>query len=75
MQKVSSSRPLPPDPIHEAESSLHCRQMAIKKRDAATVAKFKEKLAEKAAAINGVFMHYELDTGVWIMKVNHFGAQ
>ena len=38
------------------------------------MAKFKEKLADKAAAINGVFMHYELDSGVWIMKVNSFSV-
>lgn len=46
--------------------------MAVKNKDAATVAKFSAKLSDHAAKIGGVFVHYDPDSATWVMKVNHF---
>lgn len=48
------------------------RGMKVKSKDAATLAKFQAKLSEHAARINGVFMHYDPELFLWIMKVNKF---
>ena len=49
-----------------------CRRMAVKSRDEKTLDRFKAKLSEHASRIHGVFMHYDPDLAIWIMKVNHF---
>ena len=48
------------------------RRMSVKQKDVRTVEKFKAKLAEHAKKIGGVFVHYDADTGTWLMKVNGF---
>ena len=49
-----------------------CRKVTVKQKDAKSVEKFRAKLRENASKIGGVFVHYELDTGTWLMKVDHF---
>ena len=44
----------------------------MKQKDAKTVERFKGKLADHAKMIGGVFVHYEVESGSWLMKVDHF---
>ena len=44
----------------------------VKKKDAASVKKFSGKLHDHASNIGGVFVHYDADSGIWMMKVDHF---
>ena len=46
--------------------------MNVKQKDAKSVEKFKAKLSEHAKKIGGVFVHYDTETGTWLMKVNGF---
>ena len=46
--------------------------MKVKSKDASTLTRFKAKLSEHAARIDGVFMHYDPELCIWIMKVNQF---
>ena len=49
-----------------------CRKMVVKKKDAASISKFSGKLRDHATNIGGVFVHYDADSGIWMMKVDHF---
>ena len=49
-----------------------CRKVTVKQKDAKAVEKFRAKLKENAGKIGGVFVHYDLDSGTWLMKVDHF---
>lgn len=51
---------------------LFCRKMTVKQTDHKSVEKFKMKLVDNAAKIGGVFVHYEVESGTWLMKVDHF---
>lgn len=51
---------------------FHCRKMNVKQKDAKSVEKFKTKLADHAKKIGGVFVHYDVDSATWLMKVDHF---
>lgn len=52
---------------------LTFRRMLVKNReDAAAVAGFRGKLQAHAAKVGAVFVHYEVDTGTWVMKVDGF---
>ena len=52
---------------------LHlCRKMVVKKKDAASINKFSSKLRDHAANIGGIFVHYDSEPGIWMMKVDHF---
>ncbi len=42
----------------------------MKQKDAKSLAKFRQKLVDLAAKVNGVFVHYDGET--WIMKVDKF---
>lgn len=44
----------------------------MKQKDAKAIERFKVKLKENAARIGGVFVHYEPESGTWLMKVDHF---
>lgn len=44
----------------------------MKTKDAKTVEKFRSKLSEHAQKLGGVFVHYDVDTGTWLMKIDHF---
>ena len=46
--------------------------MTVKQKDAKTLEKFKAKLQENARKIGGIFVHYEAESGTWLMKVDHF---
>ena len=52
--------------------TVTCRKMNVKQKDVKTVEKFKAKLAEHAKKIGGVFVHYEVESGTWLMKIDHF---
>ena len=54
------------------ECLLKRRRMLVKQKSESSVAKFRAKLVEHAAKLGGVFVHYDADTGNWIMKVDHF---
>ncbi|BDA51457.1 probable inactive phenolphthiocerol synthesis polyketide s at N-terminal half [Coccomyxa sp. Obi] len=51
---------------------LTFRRMLVKQKSESSVAKFRTKLVDHAAKLGGVFVHYDADTGNWIMKVDHF---
>lgn len=52
---------------------LTFRRMVVKDRgNAAAVTKFRAKLEAHAAKIGAVFVHYDAETGTWIMKVDGF---
>jgi Nucleoporin autopeptidase len=52
---------------------LTFRRMVVKKRnDTAALLAFREKLEAHAAKIGAVFVHYEADSGTWVMKVDGF---
>ena len=51
---------------------IDCRKMYLKQKDAKTVERFWAKLADHAKKIGGVFVHYEVESGSWLMKVDHF---
>lgn len=52
---------------------LTFRRMHVKQRgDATAVAKFKQRLIDHAAKIGAVFVHYEVETGIWNIKIDSF---
>lgn len=51
---------------------LPCRRMLVKQQDAASVAKFQAKLQGHAKKMGGIFVHYNVQDGVWMLKVEHF---
>ncbi|KAK9829172.1 hypothetical protein WJX72_004291 [[Myrmecia] bisecta] len=51
---------------------LTFRRMHMKQKDAKSLERFAAKLREHSARAGGVFVHYDADAGVWIMKVDHF---
>ena len=51
---------------------VFCRKMLVKKKDAASISKFSGKLKDHAANIGGVFVHYDSESGIWMMKVDYF---
>ncbi|CAL8465609.1 g5145 [Coccomyxa elongata] len=51
---------------------LTFRRMHVKQKSDNSIAKFRAKLMDHAAKLGGVFVHYDADTGNWIMKVDHF---
>ena len=52
---------------------LTFRRMVVKSRDdAGAVVAFRGKLEAHAAKIGAVFVHYEADSGTWVMKVDGF---
>ena len=46
--------------------------MMVKQKDAASVAKFRLKLVALANKIGAIFVHFDEDSGTWIMKVDGF---
>lgn len=56
----------------KADAELSSRKMMVKQKDAKSLDKFKAKLKENAGKIGGVFVHYEPESGTWLMKVDHF---
>ncbi len=52
---------------------MQCRRMHVKQQDdAKAVERFRGKLRDHAAKIGGVFIHYEVESGTWVMKCDHF---
>lgn len=55
-----------------ARARKQCRKMTTKQGDKKSVDRFRAKLADHAQKIGGVFVHYEAESGTWLMKVNSF---
>ena len=51
---------------------LAYRKMRVRQKDDKSVEKFRLKLIERAGKLGGVFIHYEVESGTWLMKVDHF---
>ena len=63
----------PPGQGLNVPAMLSFHRMVVKQRDnVKAVAKFRQKLVDHAAKIGAVFVHYDADTGTWIMKVDEF---
>ena len=54
------------------EASVLRRRMLVKQQDPGSVAKFQAKLQGHAKKMDGTFVHYNAQDGVWILKVEHF---
>lgn len=68
----SAAKP-PPGQGLNMPALLTFRRMVVKQKgDAKVVAKFKQRLIDHAAKIGAVFVHYEVETGIWNMKVDSF---
>jgi Nucleoporin autopeptidase len=75
--KDAAPRPAVPKPPRggglNVPALLTFRRMVVKSRgDAGAVAAFRGKLEAHAAKIGAVFVHYETDSGTWVMKVDGF---
>lgn len=75
--KDGAPRAVIPKPAHgeglNVPALLTFRRMVVKSRDdAGAVAAFRGKLEAHAAKIGAVFVHYESDSGTWVMKVDGF---
>lgn len=69
----SSAKKPPPGEGLNMPALLTFRRMVVKqKEDAKAVAKFKQRLVDHASKIGAVFVHYEVETGMWTMKVDSF---
>ena len=73
----AAPRTVVPKPAHgeglNVPALLTFRRMVVKSRDdAGAVAVFREKLEAHASKIGAVFVHYEADSGTWVMKVDGF---
>jgi hypothetical protein len=75
--KDAALRAAVPEPAHgtglNVPALLTFRRMVVKDRaDAGALAAFRGKLEAHAAKIGAVFVHYEADSGTWVMKVDGF---
>ena len=69
---VAATKPPPGEGLN-TPAMLTFRRMIVKQKgDAKAVAKFRQKLIDHAAKIGAVFVHYEAETGIWMMKVDSF---
>ena len=64
-------RPAPGSGLNKP-ALLTFKRMHVKQKDAKSIGRFKAKLADHAARLGGVFVHYDADAGIWIVKVDHF---
>ncbi len=46
--------------------------MYTKQKDPKSLDRFAAKLQDHSNRAGGVFVHYDADLGIWMMKVNHF---
>ena len=65
------AKPLPGSGLN-GPAMLTFRRMHVKQKDEASVAKFVAKLRDHAAKIGGIFVHFDVDAGTWLMKVDCF---
>ena len=75
--KDAAPRAAVPKPVRgeglNVPALLTFRRMLVKSRDdAGSVTAFRGKLEAHAAKIGAVFVHYEADSGTWVMKVDGF---
>lgn len=79
ISKAATAAPFAPIPKPACGAGLNVpalltfRRMLVKSRDdAKAVAAFRAKLEAHAAKIGAVFVHYEAESGNWVMKVDGF---
>ena len=69
---LSRARAMPPPGTGLNQPALLTfRRMAVRQKDdRRTVDAFRGKLAEASARLNGLFVHYDPDDGVWLLKLD-----